>query len=308
MHTTYKAPIKRGYGPLSGPGGRPLATGAGVYVGDEWTDLAGNIYKVSAVGAPRSQVNQWSQIGGGTSTIVANRRNHSVNGASVEAFSGGFPAPILRTATNVNNPGAYNGGGTGNKAILGHWLNSPLALSAFGSMQLDYERITPEITGLIHPYLNAIVEFDPLNNPGVLAVLSFGVPDNPPLNLGTYSSLGTDRFRISWSPGANRIQVVGDKGMGPPSAPPPVPLAGPPTIPVSEGPPQVPGNWNDHDYTVTSLMLAYPLARIVNGSTGDGGLPKTTPTAAFLACLGDSGFVQANAIRLLDWRLNGASI
>jgi hypothetical protein len=244
---------------------------------------------------------------GGGSIIVPDRRNHSVNGASVEDFSGAFPSPVLRTNTTVNNPGAFNGGGAGNKAIFGHWLAAPLALSAFASMELDYERITPEITGLVSPYLNALVEFDPIGNPGVLSVLVFAEPDNA-LNTGTFTPLGPpNQFRSVWTPGANYIQIANDKGMGPPSLPPPTPLAGPATVPVTQGPPQ-PANWNDHDYTVANLLIAYPAARIVNGSSGDGGLPQSTPTAAFMVLLGDSGFTKQNAARILDWRLNGVSI
>lgn len=244
---------------------------------------------------------------GGSTIIVPDRRNHSVNGASVDEFSGAFPAPVLRTNTDVNNPGAFNGGGAGNKAILGHWLTAPLALGAFASMLLDYERITPEITGFVSPYLNAIVELDPVGNPGVLSVLVFAEPDNP-LNTGTFTPLGPpNQFRSVWTPAVNFISVASDKGMGPPSLPPPTPLAGPATVPVTEGPPQ-PANWNDHNYSIANLLIAYPAARIVNGSSGDGGLPKMTPTAGFMVLVGDSGFVQQNAVRILDWRLNGVSI
>lgn len=55
-----RRPIARGYGPLVL---RPLATAAGVRIGDEWTSSTdGQLYKVVATGAPGSQVNAWADV------------------------------------------------------------------------------------------------------------------------------------------------------------------------------------------------------------------------------------------------------
>lgn len=82
--------------------------------------------------------------------IVPDRRNHAVNGASVEDFTAvaGSAGPVLRTNTQVNAAGGFNGGGTGNKAMLGHWFTAPLPLGALASLQVDYEQLTPE-AGLV---------------------------------------------------------------------------------------------------------------------------------------------------------------
>ena len=285
----------------------PDPNGPNLQTGDDGFAVAEGLwFKLSGVLGARF----WQASGGGGGgTIISSRRNHAVNGASVEDYGAGFPlGPIMRTNTQPNAVGGFNGGGTGNKSILGHWLDAPLLLSAFASMQLDYERLTPEITGAnIVPYLNAIVELDPVNFPGVLSVLSFGDPADVVLNTGTFSTIGVNLYRTVWTPGANGIQVVSDKGMGPPSPAPPSPLAGPPTVPIFQGiaPPSL---WTNHNYHLADILTAYPAARIVNGASGDGGLPKNTPTAGVLVNLGDSGNLAQNAIRINAWTLNGVSL
>lgn len=236
---------------------------------------------------------------------VPNRRDHSVNGGAVDDFT--KPNPILRTNTNINAVGAYNGAGLGNKAILGYWLAAPLALGLVVSVELLIEQLTPEagLVGNALPYLNMLVELNPVGSPGVLSVFSFGDPQNI-LNLGVYSTPAPNRHRTIWTP-TNFIQIVADKGAGLPNLGPPTPVAGPATIPVSEGTPQ-PANWNTHDYSIANILAAYPNARIVNGASGDSGLPKSTVTAGLMVALGDSTNHLQNAVRVLDFKFNGVNI
>lgn len=243
--------------------------------------------------------------GGGGGVSVPNRRNHSVNGGACDDFT---KTPcILRSNTNINAAGAFNGGGVGNKGIVGHWLPAPVLLGAVLSVELTYERLSPEIVGPVSlPYMNMVVEFDPVNFPGVLAIFSFGDEANV-LNQGSYSTPAPGFRKITWTPGANFIQVVVDKGMYPAGAP-PVPLAGPLTIPTSQGPLPPAATWNSRDYSIVNLLVAYPGARIVNGNSLDGGLPKTTPTAGLMAMIGDSGSHLQNAIRVVEWKFNGADV
>lgn len=240
--------------------------------------------------------------GGGGGVSVPNRRDHSVNGGAVDDFT---KTPcILRTNTNVNNAGAFNGGGIGNKGILGHFLTAPLLLSALARVQLDYELLAPENgTGPLRvPYLNAIVEFDPAGAPGVYSVLVFGDPNSPPaLNLGVFSSLGGDKYRTVWT-AANYVSVVVFKGTLINSLAPGIPPA---TIPPDA---TVGAAWPNNSYSIPTLLAQYPNARIVNASSGDGGLPKNTITAGLLAILGDSGTVIQNAVRINAWLLNGSNI
>jgi len=243
--------------------------------------------------------------GGGGGVTVPDRRDHSVNDGACDDFT---KTPcILRTNTTLNLAGGYNGGGVGNKGIVGHWLSAPLLLSAVASVEFTYERLSPEIVGPVSlPYLNMVVEFDPVGSPGVLSIFSFGDESNV-LNQGSYSTPALGQRKITWTPGANFIQVVVDKGTFPGNAP-PTPTAGPLTIPTSQGPLPPAATWNSRDYSIANLLIAYPLARIVNGPSGDGGLPRLTPTAGIMAILGDSTCRLQNAVRVIAWSLNGANI
>jgi hypothetical protein len=248
-------------------------------------------------------------VGGGGGVIVADRRNHSVNGASIDEFAS--EAPIMRTNTNVNNAGAFNGGGTGNKSILGHWLPAPIPIGSLISIQLDYERITPEVGGgLIDPYLNMLVELDPVGSPGLLSVLVFGDKGAAPaLNTGVFTTTGLNKFRTLWTPAVagSFVFVVLNKGTVAPGPPVPVanPAGFPPDVVLAEG---VAGAWPTHTYSIAALLNRYPAARIVNGDSGDGGLPKTTQTAGLMAILGDSTTVKQQSIRVNGWLLNGTAI
>lgn len=239
--------------------------------------------------------------------IVHDRRDHSVNGASIDGAYSPFPAPVLRTQTQVNNAGGFNGGGVGNKAILGFWIPLAIKLSQLNTLQLDYEQVTPEagLVGNCLPYLNLVVELDPFNFPGLYQVLVLGDPQNVALNLGTYTTPGIYQHRTTWDRTLNFLQVVGDKGTWV-GASPPSPLGGPDPIPVAEGPVQAPGNWNSHDFALADILTAYPSAHIINGNTLDGGMPLApTVTAGVLIVLGNSGELLQNAVRILGFSLNG---
>jgi hypothetical protein len=210
--------------------------------------------------------------------------------------------------------GAFNGGGNGNKAVLGHWLDSPLLLGSLDSVVLDYEHLTPEISsGQRLPTFVFLVEFEPISSPGVYSLLTCGDETNVALNIGTYSTPNPGVRRISWTQGANYIQVVGDKGVGGAGFPPPV-SGGPNPIPTAQGVspgiigPPPPTSWTIRDYAVADLVIAHPNAVILNASSGDGGLPKNTTTAGVMIAVGDSGTITQNAIRILAWSLNGISI
>jgi hypothetical protein len=270
----------------------------------------GATYQCSAVGTVGGGDATWTPTA--ASASVPDRRDHSVNGGACDQFTS--PQPILRTNTTVNAVGGFNGGGTGNKAILGHWLSAPLPLGALLSVVLDYERLTPEVlAGQRLPSLLFVVELDPVGAMGFYSILTCGDETNP-LNLGTYSTPAPGVRRISWTPGANFIQVVGDKGVGGAGFSPPSPTAGPDPIPTSEGPspgpaPPPPGtSWTVRDYSIADLLVAYPNAQIVNAASGDGGLPKLTQTAGAMIALGDSGTVLQNAVRVVSWKINGSAV
>jgi len=258
-----------------------------------------------------------SGSGGGSNPdnmpIVLNRRNHSVNDGLIDNWD--RTMPVMLTNTTVNNVGGYNGGGTGNKAILGHWLPGPLVsgtpipLGMILGLSYTIEQLTPEAgqSVLTIPYLNLLVELDPVGFPGSLSILvmgQFGVA----INTGTFSSPGPNQHSMIWTPGANFASVVLDKGMGG-ASPGPIPLFGPNPIPPAEGPPPPPNStWSGRDYSIASILVAYPGARVVNGPTGDGGMPKLTDTSALMMIIGDSTFMKQNEVRVLSFKLNGAEV
>lgn len=233
---------------------------------------------------------------------LLDRRDHSVNGAWVDAWNRPAPEPIFRQQTNRNPAGGYTGLGVGNKAILGHRVAAPLPLAALVSIEYTVTRLQPEAVGVnLIPYANLIVELAPA---GPIVVLVFGDVASP-LILGTYSSPGPNQTTVAWSAAADGVLVVLDEGMCVFPNPP-----GPVLVPVSQGPIQGPtaGSWQSHAYSIAGILAVYPGAQIVNADPVDGGLPSATILAGVLLCTGSStNFVQS-ATRLNAWTLNGAPI
>lgn len=252
---------------------------------------------------------------------VADRRNHSVNGASIEHYAApsGTTGPILRTNTNVNPAGGYTGGGTGNKAILGHRLSAPLLVSALSTIEFSVEHLTPEVgvAGNAIPFVNLVVELDPTGpHAGIYTIFSMMSRDFPLLNLGAFVD-APPIYTVTWDAALHYAQVVSDRGLYRSSLPlpawdPPFPAAGPPgqfvvpAVGVGGDPPA--GSWTSRAYTMASILAFYPSARIVNANSLDGGTPKLTITAGLMLALGDSANVKQNAVRLLDFKLNGVAV
>jgi hypothetical protein len=249
---------------------------------------------------------------GSVPTPVPDRRDHSVNGANVDGF--GTSAAILRTKTDQHTAGAYAGGGVGNKSILGHFLAAPLALSALVSIEYTVELLTPEQTLLAVntvPYMNLVVELVP--GSGIYSVFVFGDVNNV-LLLGAYSTPALNQRKCVWtaaSPGSG-VLVVNYKGMvtfvpGPTAN---AILVGPPAqgvVPVIGV--TVASGYQSSAYSIAQILAVYPLAQIVNAFSGDGGLPKTPNiTSGVLLIIGSSASSLQNAVKVLDWKLNGLGI
>jgi hypothetical protein len=278
------------------------------------------LFQCFATGAPGDGLAVWLQVGaGGGGAVGAARRDHSVNGALVDAFSSG--SAILRTKTDGHVAGGYAGGGVGNKSILGHFLAAPLPLASLVSIEFTVLRITPEATFIppltngyavnVLPYANLVVELVP--GSGVYSIFVFGDVNNT-LLLGAYSVPGADQHRCVWtaaSPGSG-VLVVNFKGMatfvpGPTCN---AILVGPaaqgvtPVIGVTTA-----AAWQAAAYSIAQILAVYPLAQIVNAFSGDGGLPLTpTITSGVMMMIGSSGAKAQNAVQLLDWKLNGVPI
>jgi hypothetical protein len=247
-------------------------------------------------------------------TPVADRRDHSVNGASVDLFN--TTSALLRTKTDQHTAGAYAGGGTGNKAILGHFLSAPMLLSDLVSIEWLAELLQPEALGPnTIPYANLVVEMDPVGDPANYSILSLGDIDSViahGLSLGVFSSPTSTQRRLVWTAGSptSNVQVVLLKKMiGASPAPP-----GAIEVAAVQGPAVPPGayttaSWMTWAYSIPAIVARYPSARIVNAYTADGGLPKSpTIVSGLLLIIGSSGNTIQNAVRVLDWQLNGAPI
>jgi hypothetical protein len=202
---------------------------------------------------------------------------------------------VLTVRTGSNPAGAFNGGGTGNKAILGVPIADLLPLSAFLTTQYIWNNISLNPATALYPYLNFIVEPDPIGAPGVyrIFVLSFGLGANT--TSFTVTNLSATRFLFSYTASINTIQVVG------------------PNNPVSVFPPVVPfvnlaPNWQSQNFRMSDILAAYPNARFRRVSSGDGGLPNATVTPPMLVVLGDSNNQLMDSKLIEQIQFNGVVV
>ncbi|GDX79190.1 hypothetical protein LBMAG42_10010 [Deltaproteobacteria bacterium] len=176
----------------------------------------------------------------------------SVNQASAVTGSGGLR---LRTEAGTNEPGGFNGGGTGNKSIaaLPGVDSTPLA----SLTTLAFE--TTLVAGALTPYFNVIVDLDCGNGdtPLVLVVADTTAATGP-LDLGE----GVSRYE--WAATGAQWRAVG--GLDD----------------------LLPSHTAMEAGKLSDVVAAYPAACLRDAATGDGGLPAGVVTPAMLVILGDS--------------------
>jgi hypothetical protein len=230
----------------------------------------------------------------------------SVNKANVDNAQS--TAPVLTTRTGTSTAGAYNGGGTGNKAILGIQGFDGFPLSALLSLEVVWKEVAPAQNPLaMEVYVNLIVEPDPVGHPGVYKIFVVSNTDAPILCFTeTIPTPGTHDY--TWLPappvpvmGPNVVQVVG------PVSPNTFKIGADPAIPSFN--PVPPGTiWQSQCFTIASILAQYPSARLRDVNSGDGGLPAATVTPAILIIVGDSGNTIM-ASRLIEHvRVNGNEV
>ena len=239
-----------------------------------------------------------------TSAPIYERREHSVNGARVDNWLATSGA-LMRVQTQANPAGGFNGAGVGNKAILGHWNATPIPLATLSQLDYAARQLSPESTistGWI-PYMNLVVQLQPGDLPAqwaIFVLMDKGTIDAG-LNVGAYTAQPNNVWAMGWVNGVNYVQVVGDVGMV-------TPPAGPVPVPVAEGTPVGSGTWQDRDFALSDILVAYPNAAIVSGPVTDNGLPFKTPMSGLLLVSGDSTTVAQNAVEVLTWNLNLGAI
>jgi len=184
--------------------------------------------------------------------------DHSVNQAS--AVADGPPDPlVLVTGEGTNEAGAFNGGGTGNKAIAGVPGLDGRALSAFEG--ISFEARSDQ--GTQHAYLNVQVDLTCGGEATRILVVdaqTFGDPEDLGEGWRSYAAAADE---AQW-------KVVG--GLDD----------------------LLPGHLESTGAALGPVLEAYPQACLRDADTGDGGMPAGEVTSAVMLVLGDSGTTSAN--------------
>lgn len=236
----------------------------------------------------------------GSLQMFVNRIDVSVNKARVDNAQSA--SPVLTTQTGANLAGAFNGGGLGNKTILGIQGFDLMPLSQLLSIVWVWREMEIAHTNPIalEVYVNVVIEPDPVTLPGDFKILSIANNNGPPIVCATATPLGNGRWNYTWAAappilptGPNVVQVVNDFG-------PPFPVV-PPDISV--GP-----TWPAHAYFMSTILAAFPKARLRDASSGDGGLLKSTITPAIMFIVGDSNNMLLASRLIESIAVNGISV
>lgn len=231
-----------------------------------------------------------------------------INAAGVDVWPDGNRI-VLRTGARTNAAGAYNGGGVGNKAILG-LVGFDGPLSSLVSLEYTWtselgpggSNFNPPTGGnVVVPYANFFVDF----GGGDLRVLVVTDSSEAPAisnAIGTYTNPGgLNVITHSWT-AAQDVLIVNS---------PPNPVPGGVSPHISVGP-----TWPANSYRFSQLVAANPAARLVSvfpGNpvffpTGDGGMPAGASAASIQIVSGDSGNVTKSGKTLHSIKVNGTEL
>lgn len=237
---------------------------------------------------------------GGESFEFPGRVDCSVNSAHVEApYSS---TPVLHAQSGGNLAGGFNGGGTGNKCILGYRVGS-LPLAALTEIEWTWLDLNPATTGL-PVYANLVIA---LNGPPGSAPFKIGVVDPAAFPALVNASTITNpdgSFTTRFDASSMNLMIVNGLAapgfaVGPPFVPPTVSLA--PLPPAA--------NWGSNSYSIAAILAAYPGAVLMDASSLDGGLPVApNVTPHFMLITGDSINQRIRAFKLSDVKFNGVVV
>jgi len=240
--------------------------------------------------------------GGGALFVFPNRIDLSVNNANVDNAQSA--SPVMTTRTGTSAVGAYNGDGTGNKAIFGIQGFDMMPLSALASLEITWHQNAAENPAnylAMEVYMNLVIELGAPAPPG-FRIFVVGNTNAPQICF-TSTSLGGGRFNYVWNAtppippnGPNAVQVVGPVSPGTLAGVAPLNVVPPGTI------------WQSQVFSIADILAVYPSARLRDASSGDGGLPKTTVTPAVMLITGDSGNTIMVSRLIEQIKLNGAII
>jgi len=222
-------------------GTRAWVSGAGAQHGLWCLDQTSVLPLSLAVVATFSAIGRWIYFGasggGGGGPLNFNRVDCSVNSGRVEALYESVSYLHGQTAGNV--AGGFNGGGVGNKAIIGFSAADGLLLSAWNG-QLSYTWKSLQVsTSPLKVYANLVVDLGPLDlgpppppppvpptpllNPGGIKIFVIDPADGPPLlTVTNVPALPNPGPIVSTHSAGQFVQVVNNisgmlASMGPPA-------------------------------------------------------------------------------------------
>lgn len=228
-----------------------------------------------------------------------NRVDCSVNSAHVE--SPYTAMPVLHAQSGGNTAGGYNGGGTGNKTILGYRVGNGLPLGSLVSLEWTWLDLNPATSGL-PVYANLVIALNGLVGSAPYKIAVIDPASAPVLNNGATVTNLDGSFTTTWLGASMNLLIV--NGLASPGF-----AVGPPFVtPTVIGAP-LPGGWPSNSYSLADILAAYPAATLIEASSLDGGLPKApNKTPPFLLVTGDSTNQIIRAFRLSDVKFNGALV
>lgn len=207
--------------------------------------------------------------------------NRSVTGLSMGAGTSGSNAVSLRLLAGTNSAGAFNGGGTGNKAFLGFEGIEDTPVSQFQSLGFTSKRDAGSPNSH-NGYVNLLVDLncDKLNPDYAVLVIDYmtGGTTGGPQTAGAADVFNTYLFQSTDSV----FKAVGGKG-------------GLPTHTSSTG------------GLLSTLTTSFPSACFVKANVFDGGFPRNTITDAVQIILGDSATTTAAHVIIDDVLINTTS-
>lgn len=274
----------------------------------EWIDLTTKLLYTCV--DPSTGAAVWVLGGGGGGGLTSPFVPLPVNSAGV---NGGYQdkSVVLHTGAVANPVGAYNGGGTGNKAILGVSGFSGLPISALASIAFTWQNELgpggtqfnpPTGANVTVPYFNLIIDFDPTVPGGNIRILSLMDSSLAPVisaAIGNYTNPGgLNTLTYSWT-SAKDVIIIGSPANPTPGGVVPAVTVGPGTF--------------DNAYSYASLIAANPNAILKDCFTrnvpvspnGDGGLPAGAVTPGLLLVSGDSGNTTKSGKKFTSLKING---
>jgi hypothetical protein len=238
----------------------------------------------------------------------AAQRDLSVNNAAAYSIDG---VAVLRTGGSANPAGAFNGGGTGNKAFFGKPVGlAGLPMSSLSAVEYTWRNLLggggpffnpAGPATVVTPYLNFLVDF----GSGDLRVLIACDDALHPLitaAIGTYANPGgLNSLTYAWS-SSMAVCIVG----APPAL---VPGGVAPSVSVGL-------TFLENAYSWAALVAANPLARVLDAfpgnpvlfPAGDSGMPAGALVPGVLLVSGDSGNVAKSGKLIASWKVNGTEL